>query len=145
MTAQERSMGNCNPSKSNVNTGFLSVTISHVTLSCSQYLYNIPLYISIMNGTWEMIHISPFGIMWRNPCFSDSKSCQLYIDFTFSMWRWPFIFCIRMLKLFVFDKLLFQINPLLLRKFVDWINVTKLIADNLIHMKQKILDIQYLN
>ena len=46
-----------------------------------------------------------------------------------------------MLKLFVFDKLLFQINPFLLRKFVDWINVTKLKADNLIHMKQKILDI----
>ena len=41
-------MGNCHPSKINVNLGFasvdiglLGVTISHVTLSCSQYLYNI--------------------------------------------------------------------------------------------------------
>ena len=38
-------MGNCHPSKTNVNLGddisFRGVTISHVTLSCSQYLYNI--------------------------------------------------------------------------------------------------------
>ena len=41
-------MGNCHPSKTNVNLGFasvdivfLGVTISHVNLSCSQYLYNI--------------------------------------------------------------------------------------------------------
>ena len=40
-------MGNCHPEKTNVNLvfasfdiGFLGVTISHVTLSCSQYLYN---------------------------------------------------------------------------------------------------------
>ena len=42
-------MGNCHPSKTNVNLGFASVyiqfgfhgvTIFHVTLSCSQYLYN---------------------------------------------------------------------------------------------------------
>ena len=40
-------MGNCHPLKTNVNLGFASVeigflwvTISHVTLSCSQYLYN---------------------------------------------------------------------------------------------------------
>ena len=39
-------MGNCHPSKTNVNLSFASVnigflgwTISHVTLSCSQYLY----------------------------------------------------------------------------------------------------------
>ena len=37
-------MGNCHPKKTNVNReasvdiGFLGVTISHVTLSCSQYL-----------------------------------------------------------------------------------------------------------
>ena len=41
-------MGNCHPSKTNVNLGFassdivfLGVTNSHVTLSCSQYLYNM--------------------------------------------------------------------------------------------------------
>ena len=40
-------MGNCHPSKTNVNVGFASVdivflglTISHVTLFCGQYLYN---------------------------------------------------------------------------------------------------------
>ena len=40
-------MGNCHPLKHNVklgfasvDIGFLGVTISHVTLSCSQYLYN---------------------------------------------------------------------------------------------------------
>ena len=40
-------MGNCHPSKTNVNKGFASVdidflgmTISYVTLSYSQYLYN---------------------------------------------------------------------------------------------------------
>ena len=39
-------MGNCDPSKTNVNLGFASVdigfrgvTISHVTLTCSQFLY----------------------------------------------------------------------------------------------------------
>ena len=39
-------VGNCHPEKTNVNLsfssvdiGFLGVTISHVTLSCSQYLY----------------------------------------------------------------------------------------------------------
>ena len=41
-------MGNCHPSKTNVNLsfasvdiGFLGMTISHITRSCSQYLYNI--------------------------------------------------------------------------------------------------------
>ena len=41
-------MGNCHPSKTNVNLvfalvdiGVLGVTISHVTLSCSQYIYTI--------------------------------------------------------------------------------------------------------
>ena len=41
-------MGNCHPSKTNVNlgfasvdTGFLGVTISNITLSCRQYLYNM--------------------------------------------------------------------------------------------------------
>ena len=46
-------MGNCHPEKTNVDRGeasdsvdigFLGVTISHVTLSCIQYLYNIELY-----------------------------------------------------------------------------------------------------
>ena len=43
-------MGHCKPSKTNVKLGFasvdivfLGVTISHVTLSCSQYLYNVML------------------------------------------------------------------------------------------------------
>ena len=41
-------MANRHPSKNNINLGFasvdigfLGVTISHVTLSCRQYLYNI--------------------------------------------------------------------------------------------------------
>ena len=41
-------MGNCYPEKTNVDRGeaevdigFGGVTISHVTVSCSQYLYNI--------------------------------------------------------------------------------------------------------
>ena len=41
-------MGKCHPSKTNVDLdlasidiGFLDVTISHVTLSCSQFLSNI--------------------------------------------------------------------------------------------------------
>ena len=42
-------MGSCHPLKTNVNLaliasvniGFIEVTISHVTLSCSQYLYNL--------------------------------------------------------------------------------------------------------
>ena len=41
-------MGNFHPSKTNVNLGFasvdigfLGVTVSNVTLSCSDYLYNI--------------------------------------------------------------------------------------------------------
>ena len=45
MTARERNMGNCHPSKTNVklgcvsvDIGFLLVTISRVTLSCSQYI-----------------------------------------------------------------------------------------------------------
>ena len=48
MIAREGNMGNCQPSKTNVNLGFASVdigflrvTFSYVTLSCSQYLYNI--------------------------------------------------------------------------------------------------------
>ena len=48
LTAQEGNMGNCHTEKTNVNLGFASVnigflgmTISHITLSYSQYLYNI--------------------------------------------------------------------------------------------------------
>ena len=48
MAARESSMGTCYTSKTNVNLdfssvdiGFLGVTISHVTFSCSQHLYNI--------------------------------------------------------------------------------------------------------
>ena len=44
-------MGNCHPSKTTVNLGFASVdigflgmTISHVTLSYSQYLYNVIMF-----------------------------------------------------------------------------------------------------
>ena len=44
-------MGNCHPLKTNVDLGFatvdiafLRVTTSHVTLSCSLYLYNATLY-----------------------------------------------------------------------------------------------------
>ena len=44
------------------------------------------------NGLWEMIHISSFDTMWRNPCIWSSKSCQLRVDFTFQMWCWPCIF-----------------------------------------------------
>ena len=45
MTARDNNMGNCHPEKSNddrgkaeVDIGFRGVTISHDTLSCSQYL-----------------------------------------------------------------------------------------------------------
>ena len=48
LTAQEGNMGNCHTEKTNVklgfasfNIGFLGMTISHITLSYSQYLYNI--------------------------------------------------------------------------------------------------------
>ena len=44
LTEQEGNMGNCHPEKNNVNRGetevdigFRGVSISHVTLSCSQY------------------------------------------------------------------------------------------------------------
>ena len=47
---REGNIGNCHPSKTNVNLGFasvdigiLGVTISHVTLRCSKYLYTIDL------------------------------------------------------------------------------------------------------
>ena len=47
-------MGNCHPEKTNVDRGepevdigFRAVTVSHVTLSCSQYLYNIPCYVML--------------------------------------------------------------------------------------------------
>ena len=52
-------MGNCHPSKINVNLrfasvdiGFLGVTVSHVTLSCIQYLYNIPCYVMLGYEKW---------------------------------------------------------------------------------------------
>ena len=45
MTARESNMGNCHPENSNVergeaevDIGFRGVTISHVILSCNQYL-----------------------------------------------------------------------------------------------------------
>ena len=51
MTAREGNMGSCHPDNTNVDRGeaevdicFRGVTISHVTLSCSQYLYNINIY-----------------------------------------------------------------------------------------------------
>ena len=40
------------------------------------------------NGLWDVIHISSFDTMWRNPCIWSSKSCQLHVDFTFQMWFW---------------------------------------------------------
>ena len=62
-------MGNCHPSETNVNLGFdslniefLGVTISHVTLSCSQYLYNsLQLYVAVETaqvsdmGHWPLV------------------------------------------------------------------------------------------
>ena len=52
-------MGKCHPSKTNVDLasidiGFLDVTISHVTLSCSQYLYNID-YLTIGDRAYATI------------------------------------------------------------------------------------------
>ena len=54
-------MGKCHPSKTNVDLilasvdiGFLDVTISHVTLSCSQYLYNID-YLTIGDRAYAII------------------------------------------------------------------------------------------
>ena len=44
------------------------------------------------NGLWEVIHISSFDTMWRNPCIWSSKSCQLPVDFTSQLWCWPWIF-----------------------------------------------------
>ena len=59
LTAREGNKGNCHPSKINVNLGyasvdigFLGVTICHVTLSCSQYLYNIPRKRSLGRVYW---------------------------------------------------------------------------------------------
>ena len=31
------------------------------------------------DGLWEAIHIHTFGTIWRNPCFWNSKSCQLHV------------------------------------------------------------------
>ena len=57
-------MGNCRPSKTNVNLGFasvdigfLGVTISNVILSCSQYLYNIHFQTWCATGK---LHIQPY-------------------------------------------------------------------------------------
>ena len=47
LTARKGNMGNCHPENNvdrgegEVDNGFGGVTISHVTLSCSQHLYNI--------------------------------------------------------------------------------------------------------
>ena len=50
-------MGNCHPEKSNVDRGeaevdigFLGVTIVQVTLSCSQYLYNVACRLVLVNN-----------------------------------------------------------------------------------------------
>ena len=51
-----------------------------------------------LNGLWEVIQISPFNTMWKNPCIWSSKSCQLHVVFKFQMWCWPCIFRYKHLK-----------------------------------------------
>ena len=84
MTALEDNMGNCHPSKTNVNLGFasvnigfLGVTISHVTLSCSQYLYNILCLIFLSNADQNRCY-SEFSddIQWNTTLAGTTKTEQ---------------------------------------------------------------------
>ena len=37
------------------------------------------------NEYWEMIQTFPFGTLWKNPLFWNSKLCQLHVDYMFSI------------------------------------------------------------
>ena len=67
-------MGNCDPLKTNVNLdfasvdiGFLGLTISNVTLSCSQYLYNnapVQRNVNMKNQTKHILYVHCVQLVW---------------------------------------------------------------------------------
>ena len=71
MTAQEGYMGNCHPEKTKVNLGFATVDIvffgviiSHVTFSCSQYLY-IHVYILVISDFLHKVSQMKQKCTWK--------------------------------------------------------------------------------
>ena len=71
-------MGNCHPKETNVylsfasvDIGFLGVTISHVTLSCSQYLYNI----TLVDGK---LYIYTINVSHRHTCLKYTQQTRCF-------------------------------------------------------------------
>ena len=63
---------------------------------CRGHYSTIYMYHATSQGYWEVIHISLFDTMLRNPCILSSKSCQLHVYFTSWLCFWPGIFRISM-------------------------------------------------
>ena len=101
-------------------------------------------YISLRhNGFWEVIQITPFITMWRNPCIWRSKSCKLHVDFTFRCGV-DFVYFVKACRESNLGDA-FQIRPILplLKHFVDKNRPTTiLIADNILTIAPKLKKIK---